>query len=388
MTEPEVGKHGDMEDLFGDGSDDDMQAEAQPQQQLQDDAEAALAVFEEGEYDPEQQPEYAGEGAASTDAAPQEPAQEEYQPEDQWEQGYQQEYQHHDEAQEVGDNDEDELEAMFKPKKKRRQERDPSEKKAAVESFLARMEVAAQMDADANEERRPAIHKLQMLADVERELVKRDLQDEFLDGGVLGVLKLWLEPMKDGSLPNIKVRGAILRVLLDLNFFFEDRKEQLKKSQLGRIVMFLSKLPDEIPANRRMARELVQRWSRPIFEAYRNERVREEEATDREADELRAQLLKKKRQRSTEEPGEDRPLKPGDPGFRFSAVVPERAKLDYKRAPVSAVAQDASAGQRGGKAPATQSDRMMRKLDNISKQRKQSGKAAKVSVEGRGLVVG
>lgn len=49
-------------------------------------------------------------------------------------------------------------------------------------------------------------------------------------------------------------------------------KEQLKKSQLGRIVMFLSKLPDEIPANRRMARELVQRWSRPIFEAYRNER--------------------------------------------------------------------------------------------------------------------
>lgn len=47
-----------------------------------------------------------------------------------------------DEAQEVGENDEDELEAMFKPKKKRRQERDPSEKKAAVESFLARMEVS------------------------------------------------------------------------------------------------------------------------------------------------------------------------------------------------------------------------------------------------------
>ena len=36
--------------------------------------------------------------------------------------------------------------------------------------------------------------------------------------------------------------------------------------------MFLSKLPDELPANRRMARELVQRWSRPIFEAYRNDR--------------------------------------------------------------------------------------------------------------------
>lgn len=65
-----------------------------------------------------------------------------------------------------------------------------------------------------------------------QELVKRDMQDEFLDGGVLGVLKLWLEPMQDGSLPNIKVRGAILRVLLQLNFFFEDRKV---RSQLRRL---------------------------------------------------------------------------------------------------------------------------------------------------------
>lgn len=57
-----------------------------------------------------------------------------------------------------------------------------------------------------------------------QELIKRDLQDEFLDGGVLGVLKLWLEPMEDGSLPNIKVRAGILAVLLKLEFFFEDRK--------------------------------------------------------------------------------------------------------------------------------------------------------------------
>jgi TFIIS helical bundle-like domain len=142
--------------------------------------------------------------------------------------------------------------------------------------------------------------------------------------------------MPDGSLPSVKVRSTMLRLLLQLNFYFEDRKvgrpliccceagcvlsalwlrrvvmsvcflavpvaqlmpvpsgsglhvpaycaddvwrnptpvqEQLKKSQLGHVIMFLSKLPDELPANRRMARELVQRWSRPIFEAYRNDR--------------------------------------------------------------------------------------------------------------------
>lgn len=105
---------------------------------------------------------------------------------------------------------------------------------------------------------------------------------------------------------------------------------------------------------------------------------------------------------------------------RFSAVVPEKAKLNYKRAPVSAVAQDAAAGARAGKGPGMRSDRMMKKvspsarnasalliptccagchvltkasrlcvqLADIGKRSKASGKAAKVSVEGRGMAVG
>ena len=52
----------------------------------------------------------------------------------------------------------------------------------------------------------------------------------------------------------------------------QDRKEQLKKSRLGQVVMFLYKLPDETAGNRRMAKELVERWSRPIFEQYRDVR--------------------------------------------------------------------------------------------------------------------
>ncbi len=54
-------------------------------------------------------------------------------------------------------------------------------------------------------------------------------------------------------------------------FHAPKHQEQLKKSGLGRMVMFLSKLPDELPANRRMARDLVEKWSRPIFEQYRND---------------------------------------------------------------------------------------------------------------------
>jgi hypothetical protein len=61
---------------------------------------------------------------------------------------------------------------------------------------------------------------------------------------------------------------------IDLNQ--EGRKEQLKKSELGRYVMFYSKLPEENLANRQLARALVEKWSRPIFDQYR-ERERDEE---------------------------------------------------------------------------------------------------------------
>ncbi len=38
------------------------------------------------------------------------------------------------------------------------------------------------------------------------------------------------------------------------------------------VVLFLFKLPDESAANRRAAKELVEKWSRPIFDQYRERR--------------------------------------------------------------------------------------------------------------------
>lgn len=53
--------------------------------------------------------------------------------------------------------------------------------------------------------------------------------------------------------------------LLPIDTSREDMKAQLKKSQLGNRVMFLLKCQDETSANRQLARDLVQQWSRPIF---------------------------------------------------------------------------------------------------------------------------
>jgi transcription factor SPN1 len=48
----------------------------------------------------------------------------------------------------------------------------------------------------------------------------------------------------------------------------------LRKSQLGKNVMFLFKCNEETSENRRIAKELVHRWSRPIFYDQEAEEVR------------------------------------------------------------------------------------------------------------------
>lgn len=51
-------------------------------------------------------------------------------------------------------------------------------------------------------------------------ICRKQLQQEFLDHGVLTLLKNWLEPLPDGSLPNINIRAAILKILTDVCTFF------------------------------------------------------------------------------------------------------------------------------------------------------------------------
>ena len=71
-------------------------------------------------------------------------------------------------AEEAEEAEQDELDAMFKPKKKGRQERNQGERRQIVESFLARMEVAAEADIRSHEDGYPAVEKLKLLTDMEQ----------------------------------------------------------------------------------------------------------------------------------------------------------------------------------------------------------------------------
>ncbi|EFN50726.1 hypothetical protein CHLNCDRAFT_142536 [Chlorella variabilis] len=295
------------------------------------------------------------------------------------------------EAEEAGEG-EDELEAMFNKKKKKEGMSD-IEAKALVENMLSTMEVAAEEDQKEYENGRPAVFKLRLLSKVEDVLSTKRLHNELLDAGLLGVLKAWIEPMADGALPNAKVRETVLRLLhqLPVDCSLEDRKEQLKRSGLGRVVMFLFKLPDETPTNQRLAKELVERWSRPILAP---SRVRDLDAEEQE----RILTARQQRQARTasqqaaaygEELNEDdegmrrRQPKSGEPGFRYHAAIPQAASLDYVKAPSSQFAMPEKKGP-GGKGK--DEHKLSKKLKGMAKGGR-AGRAAVVSVEGRNVTV-
>ncbi|KAG6780820.1 hypothetical protein POTOM_013699 [Populus tomentosa] len=168
---------------------------------------------------------------------------------------------------EEGEED-DEIKDMFKMGKKRKKnEKSPAEIALLVENVMAELEVTAEEDADLNRQGKPAVNKLKKLPLLTEVLSKKQLQQEFIDHGVLTLLKNWLEPLPDGSLPNINIRAAILKILTDFPIDLEqyDRREQLKKSGLGKVIMFLSKSDEETTSNRKLAKDLVDKWSRPIF---------------------------------------------------------------------------------------------------------------------------
>jgi hypothetical protein len=136
-------------------------------------------------------------------------------------------------------------------------------------SFLAKMEVAVEMDVSLNRAGKPAIEKLHMLPRLWAVIhnCKCSLQLELIWCGVLASLRKWLEPLPDGSLPNEQVRNTVLQILVALPINLEEEvvMQKLKASRLGNAIMFLANLPMETNANQKLAKELVEKRSRGIF---------------------------------------------------------------------------------------------------------------------------
>lgn len=125
-----------------------------------------------------------------------------------------------------------------------------------IQEILLDLERAWEEDQRLNEEGRPAVEKLHLMESVYSRLLKKKNEQELLDAGVLRLLRMWLEPLPDKSLPHEEIKKSVLEILLHL----APEVEHLQESGIGRIVFFYSKNPYEKKQIRRVAKQLVLKW--------------------------------------------------------------------------------------------------------------------------------
>eukprot|EP01026_Neomeris_dumetosa_P071727 TRINITY_DN7262_c0_g2_i2.p2 TRINITY_DN7262_c0_g2~~TRINITY_DN7262_c0_g2_i2.p2 ORF type:complete len:394 (-),score=85.13 TRINITY_DN7262_c0_g2_i2:91-1272(-) len=263
----------------------------------------------------------------------------------------------------------------------------PDEAMMTATSFKEKMDQAIEQDMIANTQSQPAIYKLKMLREVECMLANRFLHPFFLDAGLLATLKTWIEPLPDGSLPNEEIRTCVLKLLLQLpvDTSLQHRREQLKQSQLGMVVMFLYKLEEETAANKRAARELIERWSRPVLNEYKSEtEYSRSQELENETRLIRQQRLQREQefvQRKKNIEIQKGKAKPGEEGFVARARIPAPGALDYVVQPRSRVDMLDGSGGRHDR------HRMENRLDQMRRKAKGgSQRAMKVSIEGRTML--
>ncbi|XP_035987387.1 protein IWS1 homolog isoform X1 [Fundulus heteroclitus] len=272
-----------------------------------------------------------------------------------------------------------------------------------VSAMITKMNEAAEEDRTLNSQKKPALKKLTLLPQVVMHLKKQDLKETFIDSGVMSAIKEWISPLPDKSLPALRIREELLRILQELP---NVSQETLKHSGIGRAVMFLYKHPKESRPNKDLALKLINEWSRPIFGLTSNYKgMTREERQQRDLDQQtpqRRRLSEPQKVERAEEPdvfspptssggqtprrdlekqltGEEKALRPGDPGFCARARVPMPSNKDYVVRPKWNVEGDSSRGPM--KKGMSRVDKQMRRFADIRRLTK-TGHAVKISVEG------
>uniref|UniRef100_A0A3P8TZY1 TFIIS N-terminal domain-containing protein n=1 Tax=Amphiprion percula TaxID=161767 RepID=A0A3P8TZY1_AMPPE len=253
-----------------------------------------------------------------------------------------------------------------------------------VSAMIVKMTEAAQEDRTLNSQKKPALKKLTLLPQVVMHLKKQDLKETFIDSGVMSAIKEWISPLPDKSLPALRIREEMLRILQELPSVSQ---ETLKHSGIGRAVMFLYKHPKESRSNKDLALKLINEWSRPIFGLTSNYKgMTREERQQRDLDQQMPQRRRlssggqtPRRDLEKQLTGEEKALRPGDPGFCARARVPMPSNKDYVVRPKWNVEGDSS--RSGYKKAISLLEKHKRRFAEQKKMRRPQG-AVKISIEG------
>ena len=155
--------------------------------------------------------------------------------------------------------------AVARMKKKKKVKKGDNERMEDAAEFLAKMEQAAMEDEAAIKERKPGLSKLRMLPEVLAEITKVEMHRAYLESNFLKIAKRWIQPLPDGSLGNITVRQKLLAAIAKMSGENGITTHDLKESDFGKLVMTLYMHKKETPELKRQHKNLIEQWSRIIF---------------------------------------------------------------------------------------------------------------------------
>ncbi|CAI5742389.1 unnamed protein product [Hyaloperonospora brassicae] len=264
----------------------------------------------------------------------------------------------------------------------------PQEMEQITQEVLYRMDKAYADDLASIAERRVALEKIKFVDSALHILRKIQFQPMLLDFDLLTIVKKWIQPFEDGTLPNVGLRTKMLDMVSKMPVF----KEHLKRSGLGKVVMLLMKHPQETPENKELCRSLVERWSRAVFNKTLDfsklaelEAEKAENEAYRRRGRLRRQKQSKSKGRSTDRGSNVFNARGADSGTKTEASeraeLPEQLHIDFLLRPQSKV--DMNAVQSKKVDSDSRKARLTKRMQEIAKPGKKTKRATGVSIEGR-----
>ncbi|GMM35761.1 Spn1 protein [Saccharomycopsis crataegensis] len=254
---------------------------------------------------------------------------------------------------------------------------------AQIQGLKNQMQEVAFEDARCIDEKSGvAMNKLKLLPKVKEVLLRKNLADSILDNNLLESVRVWLEPLPDGSLPAYEIQKVIFSSLLELPI----KTIHLRESGLGKVVLFYQKSKRVEPGLKRIADKLVGNWTRPILNLSDNyhDKIIQQESFDID------RLIEARKRKVGDTANLDRTTYEENAARRKRAAAPQPRATAYKVAPKVNMAREMTSAQRmaaAGIGASLSRDDQYRRLNGkmLNRGGKRSAKKSGVSIEGRNL---
>lgn len=267
--------------------------------------------------------------------------------------------------------------------------------KHQMAKIVEQMREAARKDWECNRKGQPAINTLQLVEVVVAELSKKLFYKYYLDDtDLLEAIRDWIHPLPDGSLPALKIRTEMYRIIWKLELhdivepatlmsYLEVSEDKSKDPQyqqplhrtlkgFSRTVMRLWAHPKEANSNKVLLRKIMEKWIRSLTGSDSNySDLREEMRESQLSIQQRAKILQKQK---------------GSSHFitanKKRATVPEKAWHDFAIMPQNLIDVDGD-GNPLLHGTRTASHPMQDRMNKTFKKSLSSRQAAKPSITGR-----